>query len=265
MNQFIQNRKTIITAFTACLFIGSVTMSFQNTPFGPLDKLDTLNEQQDTIPEKTRDSEVKMSIRDFDQLMLNMDKEMLQMQQEITKIDFDKIHKEITASLNKVDFDKIKMNLDKAMKEIDFGKIEQGVKTALKEVELNKLSEEAKVSLQDAKKEIEKINLEQVKKEIEKAKLEIEKSKKEIKKIDVDEIMNKANVGLAKAKEELHLTKEMFNEMEKDGLISQKEGFTIEYKDKTIIINGKKKGETISNKYRPYIKGDYFRIKISKE
>ncbi len=245
--------------------MGVVSMSFQNNPFGPIDKLDTLSEIQDTIPEKGAKTDNQMSMKDFNQLMLNMDKEMIKMQKEISKIDFDKMHQQITASLNKVDLDKIKLDIDKAMKEIDIDKIEQGVKSALKEIDWNKVNNDVKVSLQEAKKEIEKINMVEIKKEMEKAKLEIEKSKNEIKKINVDEIMKNANAGIAKAKEELQLTKNMFTEMEQEGLINQKEGFTIEFKDKALYINGKKQSEATSQKYKSYIKGDSFKISISKE
>ncbi|MEP7143400.1 MAG: hypothetical protein ABI707_11040, partial [Ferruginibacter sp.] len=262
MNQFLQKNKKIIAGVAACLLIGGVTMSFQNIPFGPLDKLDTLTDLQDSIPESAKDGEAKMNMKDFDLLMQNMDKEMLKMQKEVSKIDFDKMHQEITASLNKVDLDKIKTGIDKAMKEIDFAKIEQGVKVALKKIDWDEANNDVKLSLQDAKKEIEKINLEAVKKEIEKAKFQIEKSKNEIKKINIDEIMKNANTGILKAKEELRITKQMFNEMEKDGLINQKDGFTIEYKDKTLIINGKKQSEAISQKYKQYIKGDSFKISM---
>lgn len=265
MNQLIKKNNQITAGIAACLLIAGVTMSFQNRPFGPIDKLDTLTDIQDTIPEKTNSDEAKMSIRDFDQLMQNMDQEMFRMQKEITKIDFDKMHEEIAASLDKVDFDKIRNDIDKAMKGVDFDKIEQGVKSALKQIEWNKINNDVKISLQDAKKEIEKINVEAVKKAMEKAKLEIEKSKNEIKKIHVDEIMKNANANILKANEELRLTKTMFNEMEKDGLISQKDGFTIEYKDKDLIINGKKQNEVNRDKYRQYIKGDSFKIHISKE
>ena len=266
MNQIIQKNKKIIAGIAACLLIGGITMSFQNTAFGPIDKLDTLTDTQDTIPsEKAKEDDSKMNMKDFDLLLQNMDKEILNMQKEVTKIDFDKMHQDITASLNKVDFDKIKTDIDKAMKEIDFSKIEQGVKSALNEIDWENIDDEVKGSLQEAKKEIEKINMDAVKKAMEKAKLEIEKSSKEIKKINIDEIMKNANAGIAKAKEELRLTKKMFNEMEKDGLINQKEGFTIEYKDKTLIINGKKQSEAIRHKYQQYIKGDSFKISISKE
>lgn len=265
MNHTNQRNKKIIGAITACLIIGGLTMSFQNIPFGPLDQLDSLTDTRDSIPEKNTAGELKMSMKDFDELIPDMDKEIIKMKQEITRIDFHKMHDDITASLNKVDFDKIKMDIDKAMKQIDFDIIEQGVKSALKEIDWNKMNHNVKVSLQDAKKEIEKIKMQDIKKEMEKAKLEIEKSKHEIKKINVDEIMKNANAAIAEAKNELHLTKEMFNLMEKDGLINQKEGFTIEYKDKTLIINGKQQSEAIREKYKQYIKGSTFKIKISKE
>lgn len=265
MNQFIQQHKKFIGGIAACLLIAGVTMSFQNTPFGPFDKLDTLTEAQDTIPEKSSSEAGKMSIREFDKLVQHMDNENLKMQQELSNIDFEKIHKEIAASLDKVDFDKIKMNIDRAMKDVDFAKIENGIKTAMKEIDWSKMNAEVKASLQDAKKEMEKVDMQKIKLEIEKAKLEIEKSKSEIKKINVDEIMKNAMAGIAKAKDELRLTKDMFNRMENEGLINQADGFTIEYKNKTLLINGKKQPDSTRDKYLPYIKGDSFKISISKE
>ncbi|MEO6732880.1 MAG: hypothetical protein ABIN01_16775 [Ferruginibacter sp.] len=265
MYQLIKKNKKIIGGIAACLLIGGITMSFQNIPFGPLDKVDSLTDVQDTIPDKPKDNETKMTIKDFDRLVLNMDNESLKIQKEISKIDFDKIHHEITNSLNKVDFDKIKIDIDKAINQIDIVKIENSIKSALKEIDWDKMNSELKISLQNAKKEIEKVKMTELKTQLEKAKLELEKSKNEIKKINVDEIINKAHSGIANAKDELRLTKQMFNEMEKDGLINQKEGFTIEYKNKTLFINGKKQNEKITNKYEQYIKGDSFKISISKE
>lgn len=265
MTQPISINKKFTVVIIACLLIGGITMSFQNTPFGPFDNLDTLTETQDTLPEKHKEGQSTMTMKDFDQLLQHLDKEMLNAHAEINQINFDKIQKEITASLDKVDFDKIKMNIDKAMKEIDIAKIDQGVNSALKEIEWNKINNQVKMSLLEAKKEIERINMEEVKKEIEKAKKEIQKSREEIKKINIDEIMKHADEGVAKAKQELHLTKQLFIEMEKDGLISQKDGFTIEYKNKSLFINGKLQPEVIKEKYLPYIKEDTFKISISKE
>ncbi|MEJ7589432.1 MAG: hypothetical protein WKI04_17905 [Ferruginibacter sp.] len=265
MNQLIKKHKKILAGIAACLIIGGLSLSFQNSPFGPIDKLDTLTDLQDTIPENNKQENGNMSMQEFDKLMQNMDKEMLKIHKEVTAIDFDKMHTEIAASLDKVDFDKIKTDIDKAMKEVNFTKIEAGVQSALKEIEWNKINNDVKIALQEAKKEIEKINMEAVNKAMEKAKFEIEKSKSEIKKINIEEIMKNANAGILKAKEELHLTKAMFIEMERDGIIVQREGFSIEYKNKELFINGKKQSETITRKYRQYIKGDSFKINISKE
>ena len=83
--------------------------------------------------------------------------------------------------------------------------------------------------------------------------------------MNFDEIMKNVNREILKPKEELQLTKSMFNEMVKEGLINQKERLTIELKNKTLIINGKKQSEATCAKYQKYIKGESFHISISKE
>jgi len=265
MNQLNRSNKKIIAGVAACLLLAGLTMSFQNTPFGPIDKLDMLTDLQDTVPEKPKDRSGEMTINDFDLLIQHMDKEILEMQKEAARIDLDKMHQDINASLSKVDLDKIQRGIDKAMKDIDFAKIEAGVKSALQQIDWDEVNNDVRLSLQDAKKEIDKIDMESLKKEMEKAKLEIEATKNELKKINIDEVIKNANSGIARAKEELRLTKQMFNEMEKEGLINQRQGFTIEYKNKVLYINGRKQSESITNKYKPYIKEDPYKITISKE
>ena len=264
MKQFIQKNKRAIAGVATCLAIGAATMSFQ-TLYGPMEKLDTLTELQDTIPPNNNNSEPGISMKEYDELMGKMDKKIIQMQEEISKLNMDKMHQDIIASLDKVNFDKIRLDIDKAMKEVDFNKIEKGVQSALKEIDWSQINADVKVSLQDAKKEIDKINMEEVKKEMKKVQQELQKSKLEIEKLNVDEIMKNANKEIVRTKEELTLIKTMFNEMEREGLINQKEGFSIEFKNKTLLINGKKQSEATREKYQRYIKGDSFKINISKE
>lgn len=264
MKQFIVSNKKTVFGIIAGLLILGTTMSFQH-PFGPMDKLDSLTEFQDTIPDKNEEKENKMTMRDYDRLISQMDKEIIKMQAEVNRLDLDKMHHDIVASLNQVNFDKIKLDIDKAIKGIDFDKIERNVQSALNEIDWTKVDGEIKYSLQEAKKEIEKINVTELNKEMDKAKQEVEKSKQQIKKINFDEVMNNANKEIIKAKEELKLTKTMFTEMEKDGLIDQQDGFTIEFKDKALFINGKKQSDATRDKYRKYIKGDSFKISIGKE
>lgn len=264
MKQFIFKNYHALAITVCCIAILVVTMSFQ-TLFGPMDRWDSLTEVQDSIPEKNIDNRSRMTMKDYDQLMLNMDKEILKVQEEISKIDLQKIHKDLSASLDNIDFDKIKLDIDRVMKQVDYQKIAEGVKTALKEVEWNKINNDVKKSLQEAKLEIDKINVDELKKEMEKAKLEIEKSKLEIKKINIDEVVKNANKEILRAKEELGRTKAMFNEMEKDGLINEKDGFTIEFKNNALLINCQRENDATRDKYRKYIKGDSYKITISKE
>jgi hypothetical protein len=275
MKQFILKNRKAITGTIAILLIGGITMSFQDSPFSynrftVQDNPDLQNFIKDTLPEKECTGSMKM--KDFDNLQNQLDRSLLQATEEMKKIDFTKIQREIEASLKSVDMEKIMNDVTLSLKSIDVEKILAEVKSSLKDINLEETNEETEKALSDAKKELEKAKLEikdidrdVIEKELEKAKLEIEKSKAEIDKIDMDKIMNEAKEDIDKAKEELKLTKEMFNEMEKDGLISSKEGFTMEYKNKELYIDGKKQSAKTTNKYRKYFKKDHFKITIKKE
>jgi paraquat-inducible protein B len=152
--------------------------------------------------------------------------------------------------------DKLLADVTSSLNDIDWGEKNEEIEKALKE---------AKKEIEKAKLEIRDIDRDKIEKELDKARLEIEKSRTEIDKIDLTKIMSEVREGIDKAKEELKLTKEMFNEMEKDGLINSKEGFTIEYKNKDLYIDGKKQSEKTTDKYRKYFKQDHFKIRIDKE
>ncbi|MES2892840.1 MAG: hypothetical protein V4725_12525 [Bacteroidota bacterium] len=264
MKQFLFTHKKAIIAMGFCVVLAGVTMSFQ-TPFGPLDKVDTLTELQDTVPEVKKHNEDRMSMKEYDELISKMDQEILKIQQQFGKMDLSKMHQDLATSLDKVDFDKIKRDIDKSMKDVDFDKIEKGVKSALSQIEWSNINAEVKRSLQDARKEIDKVDMQELKKELDRAKREIEKSKKEIQKINFDQVLKEANEGILKAKEELKSTRVMFTEMEKEGLISRKDGFSIEFKNKALIINGKKQPDATFEKYKKYVKGDSFKIAIGED
>jgi hypothetical protein len=219
------------------------------------------------VPEKEQ-----MKMKDFDKLQADLDKSLLLATEELKKMNLSKMQKDIEASLKDVDMEKIKKDVELALKSIDMDKMMAELSASLKDIKVNYKSEEIEKALAEAKKEIEKAKLEikdidndVVKKELENAKKEIEKSKLEISKIDIDKIMAEARTGIDKAKGELKLTKEMFTEMEKDGLINSKDGFTIEYKNKDLYIDGKKQAEKITDKYRKYFKQEHFKITIDKD
>jgi len=276
MKQFILKHQKAIAGTIAVLLIGGITMSFQDSPFSYTkftvqeDSAPTLKCPLDTVPEKEYSGSMKM--KDFDNLQNVLDKSLVDAVAEIKKIDFAKIQKDIEASLKSVDMAKIMEDVNRSLKAVDMDKLMADVTSSLNDIDWGEKNEEIEKALKEAKKEIEKAKLEirdidrdKIEKELDKARLEIEKSRTEIDKIDLTKIMSEVREGIDKAKEELKLTKEMFNEMEKDGLINSKEGFTIEYKNKDLYIDGKKQSEKTTDKYRKYFKQDHLTIRIDKE
>lgn len=269
MKQIILKNKKALAGIVACLVIGGITMSFQDTPFyyRVLDSPQTVN---DTFPKKHATGSIRM--KDFDKLQQQLDENMLLVNQELKKIDVDAIQKQIELSLKEIDIDKIRRDVELSLKDLDVEKMMADVRSSLKDVNWDKTNaemkfamEDAKQSLEKAKEAIKKINTDEIKKEMDNAKLEMEKSRDEINKIDINKIMAESKQHIEKAKEELNLVKAMFNEMEKDGLISKKDGFTIEYKNKDLYINGLKQKEQVTDKYRKYFKEDHFTMTIDKE
>ena len=272
MKQFILKHKKAITSTIAILLIGAITMSFQENTltYGkfliPEDD-DYVGYCADTLPDKEG---IKM--KDFDKLQTEIDKSILQVNEEMKKMDFSKMQKEIEASLKNVDMDKIRKDIDLALKNIDMDKIMAEVCASVKNLTVEYKNEDIKNALAEAKVEIEKARLEikeidkdAIKKELDNAKKEIEKSMLEISKINIDKILAEARAGIDKAKDELKLTKELFTELEKDGLINPGNGFTVEYKNKELFIDSKKQSEKITDKYRKYFKQDHFKMTIEKE
>lgn len=264
MKAFIATNKRTITAAVICLLLAGITMSFQPLQFGPIQHYDSLSETPDTIPGKKERHE-KMTMKQYDEMMNNLNADMRKAFEEVKSIDAAKLAKEIEASLKELDAEKFKMEIEKAMKDVDFAAIQKEVSNAMKEVEWARVSEEVKHSLNQAKKEMEHINMDAVNGQIEKATTAMEKSKSALEKIDFDNILKEACKNIEEAKQMLKLQKELFNEMEADGLIHSKDGFTIEYKDKSLYINGKKQPDNVAQKYKRYIPGDDYKITIEKE
>jgi len=275
MKQFILKNKKALGGIIAILLIGGITMSFQDSPFGGgkflvQEEFDMQGSFTDTVPEKECNGSIKM--KDFDKIQSQLDKSLLQVNDEIKKIDFDKIQKQVENTLKDLDMEKIMKDVEASLKNIDLDKLLADVTSSLKDINWEAKEGEMEKALAEAKKEIEKARIEikdidqgAIKKELEKAKLEIEKSRLEIKNIDMDKIMSEAKAGIDKAREEIKLTKEMFTELEKDGLVNSKDGFVLEYKDKALYIDGKKQSERTTDKYRKYFNKEHFKITIEKE
>lgn len=275
MKQFILKNKKVLGTMLALLLVAGISMSFQDSPFSynrfAVQENNDLHKCcTDTVPDKGDNGSIKM--KDFDKLQSELDRTLSQLSEEMKKIDYSKMQKEIEASLKSIDAEKIMKDVERSLKSIDLDRTLASVSSSLKDLDLNLKGEEIEKAMKEAQKEIEKakkeisnIDKEAIKKELAEAKKEVEKSRVEIDRIDMDKIMSEAKEGIDNAKEELKLTKELITQLEKDGLVNTKEGFTLEYKNKDLYIDGKKQPEEVTDKYSKYFKKEDFKIKIEKE
>lgn len=263
MKQFIlTNRKTVALA-VVCVSLAAIAMSFQTIQFGPLQQFDTIAEVPDTIPSNSKDEQLNM--KQFNELMEHLNVDMKKAIEEVKKVDMTKLNEEIKSSLKDIDAEKIKKQIDEALKQVDVASIQNEMNKALKQVEWDRINSEVKMALDNASKQIDHIDMKEINEQLAKARVQIEKAKEELKKIDLNKALKDAEKSVKEAEKYLQLQKEMFGEMEKDGLINTKEGFSIEYKNKQLYINDKLQPESVTGKYRKYIKGDSYKIKIQKE
>ncbi len=262
---------------------------------------------QDTIPKKRAKVTREENDRDLDKQLRELDCAKKQLD-ELKEKDWDKIKKDIEESLKHVDLEKIKLDVEKALKEVDFVRIEKEIEASLRKIDFEKIErdiekalketnvkeelDKARLELQQAKIEIEqqsknkewrkeieqelkKVNSEEIKKELENARREMEKAKVDLdlEKVNMSKELKKAGEEIEKAKEELQGYQEMIYSMEKEGLLSTKEDYKIEYDNGVLMINGKKQSQETMNKYKKYFKkdkttltkeGDDFNIDIDK-
>jgi len=78
---------------------------------------------------------------------------------------------------------------------------------------------------------------------------------KELKNIgpEIEKSLKDAKVEIEKAKVELKEYKGFVDGLEKDGLISKKDGYKVKHKDGELFINGKKQSSDVYNKYRSFL------------
>lgn len=271
-----------------------IVLSLMAHTYRPKQPTMAFNNMNDTVPDKKRnkvtrengDRDLDKELRQLDKAEENLDK--------VKEKDWDKIEKDINESLRKIDLDKIKRQAEEAVKRVDVDKINREIEASLQRIdfdkmqaqinesmeEVSKIDKEAiKKELEEAKKQVkeamekqewkeelkhaQKINSEKIAQEMEHAKREMEKAKDEMQhqKLHFRADMDKAKVEVGKAREELKGYQEMIYDMEKEGLLSSKGDYTIEYKNGELLINDKKQPKEVADKYQPYFKTKQVTIK----
>lgn len=214
----------------------------------------------DTTPKAKTDKKV----RDLDDVIDELDNAEI-------KMNLEKAQQEIKDAMKNIDMEKTKLEIDKAMKEVDMEKIKDQVEKATKSIDAEKIKQQIDESL--AKVDMKKVNEEMQKAMAEVKKIDMEKLNESMKQVEIqmkdlgpkiEKEMEKAKAGIEKAKVEMKEYKGFVDGLDKDGLINKKEEYSIEHKNGELIINGKKQGADVYDKYREFLeKHKKFTIKKS--
>src|SRR6266508_3374520 len=195
----------------------------------------------------TRDtSEPKQRNNDQDEFRMNeLEDAMKKVYEDNIKTDVNNSIREAQEELKKIDYEKMREDIEEQMKKIDVDKIKTDV---------NK-------SIQQAHDKLKQIDMQQLHNEM----LELQQNFNSDKfKKQIEDAMKDAKQSMEKAKRELQDMKEFTDQLEKDGLIDKKKGYTIEWKKEgDLYINGKKQPREVSDKYSRYYKKDGYKIEMS--
>ncbi|MBS1653620.1 MAG: hypothetical protein JSU05_02155 [Bacteroidetes bacterium] len=183
----------------------------------------------DTIPKENREKKVR-----------NLDDVIDQLDAAEMSINMQKVQKEIDEAMKNIDVQKMKIDMQKAMQEVDVEKIKKEVEESVARIDWDKMKQQMA--------EVQKIDMNKLDKEMKDVQNQMEKLKPELEKT-----MQKAKKQMAKAKAEMMEYKSFTEGLEKDGLISKKDGYTLKHKDGEFFINGTKQPESVYNKYKTFL------------
>jgi len=195
--------------------------------------------QRDNDKDEFRMKELEEAMKQLDVQMQKLDLHMKdldlkisqQVQEALANVDMEKINKEVQENLKNVDFNKIKLEVDKSLRD---------AQEQMKNIDMDKM----KLQMQELQN---KFNSDEFKKQIEDA-------------------MKGAKESIEKAKKDLQDLKDFTDQLQKDGLIDKKKGYSIEWKNGgELYINGKKQSKEISDKYKKYYKKNGWRIEMNGE
>jgi len=207
---------------------------------------------RDTVPKKDK------KIRDLDEAMWELEKGEIEVSKALREIDFEKIEREVRAAMKAMDVDMLKTqeSVARAMKEVDFQKVNVDVQKALSQAQ----KELSAIDSEKMKKEIEQslaqVDFNKMNVELQQLKeLDLSKMKEELANIrpEIEKSLAEAKKDIAKAKQEISDYKNLVTALDKDGFLNKNEDYKVEYKNKELIVNGKKLSADAVRKYSEYL------------
>jgi len=266
MNPAIFKKGALLLALFAILFTAVlVSWGQKQTPDNYGHQVNDTTPKKPARPGDGKDPDRHKKVRDLDDVLDELNEAAID-------VDMDKIKEEISEALKKIDAEKIKMEIEKAPKEVDIAKIQKEVQESLAKADFEKIKAEITEALKELdiakiQKEIQesmsKVDWDKMKEEMQQLKeVDMKKPDEDMKKLqeEMKELGPKMEKELVKAREEIEKAKKQIKEfkgfvddLEKDGLISKKEGYTLKHRDGELFINGKKAADKTYNKYRSFL------------
>jgi len=245
-------KKTLILKKLPLLLLATglvLTVTFAQSNSG-----NNKSSNRDTVPKKDK------KIRDLDEAMWELDKGEVELSKAMKEIDGEKIERELRTAMKAMDVDMLKMKEDvaKAMKEIDFQKINVDMQKALTEAQKELSAIDGEKMKKEIEQSIAKVDFDKIKIEMEKVKeLDLSKMKEELANIrpEIEKSLAEAKKDIEKAKQEITDYKHLVNALDKDGLLNKSQNYKVEYKNKALIVNGKKLSTDALKKYSEYLSG----------
>jgi hypothetical protein len=165
--------------------------------------------------------------------------------------DLNKAMQELNENLQEMNVDLQAMNQDlqRSMHEIDFENLQDDIEASVAKVDME--------ALQESIESVKSINLENIRQNLEVAKEQLDKLQPEL-----ERSMKASRESLEKAKANLRGYKSFIEELEDDGLIDKREGYTVEHRDGQLLINGKAQSRDVYNRHRSFLeKNERFTIR----
>jgi chromosome segregation ATPase len=293
-----KNNRQLWAWVCGLVIIGAGSVAWQNHN----SNANVQNSPLDTIPKKEQQSKKQKTVitGDLDKTLKQLDeaaenlekqwngnkwqKEQQALQQSLQKLQAEKIEQEIEQAMKNIDLEKIKIETQEQLQKIDWKKMQAEIEASVADIKNNidskKLAADIQQSLSAAKlsaEAMENFNADKIRAEVQASlqnlkdqklemKASLEKARKSMQENmgrDFEKEMKKARESLQTAKENLKAYKEMLQLMEQDGLLNTKENYKVEYKNGTLLINGKQQPQTVLDKYKKYFKTEP--ISIQKE
>jgi hypothetical protein len=269
----------ISVAATAACVVGCLTLIAWTGP--PVFRMEDTNYVYDTVPvpgtvkgsgagkELTKERDLDKELRKLDEVKSRL--------QQLSANDWQNIADVVEAELAKVDLAVSSVNMEKVLNDLDVEKINERALDVLREVNLEDMltnmkksqgtikaavdTDEIRKALAVARVEVEKelaaikeINIAEVKTALADAQVEISKLRVELKErpLQINDELRRASEDLEAAKSEIKGYQSLIYALEKEGLLDTSSDYSIEYREGTLNVNGKKQPASVTEKYRQY-------------